>query len=75
MNSSTGVSSTLAAALLVGPLLPSTPREDELMRQARDSLIEEIKGLSWRKLWRKAAASPQRPPRPWRSKSAPARAV
>ena len=36
---------TLAAGLLVGLLLPSTPREDELMGKARDSLIEEVKGL------------------------------
>ena len=36
---------TLAAGLLVGLLLPSTPREDELMGSARDSLIDEVKGL------------------------------
>jgi hypothetical protein len=36
---------TLAAGLLVGLLLPSTAREDELMGQARDSLIAEVKGL------------------------------
>ena len=36
---------TLAAGLLVGLLLPSTPREDELMGKTRDSLINEVKGL------------------------------
>jgi hypothetical protein len=36
---------TLAAGLLVGLLLPSTPQEDELMGKTRDSLLEEFKGL------------------------------
>ena len=36
---------TLAAGLLMGLLLPSTPREDELMGKTRDSLINEVKGL------------------------------
>ena len=36
---------TLAAGLLVGLLLPSTPQEDELMGKTRDSLLDEVKGL------------------------------
>jgi uncharacterized protein DUF3618 len=36
---------TVAAGLLVGLLLPSTPREDELMGKTRDSLLDEVKGL------------------------------
>jgi ElaB/YqjD/DUF883 family membrane-anchored ribosome-binding protein len=36
---------TVAAGVLVGLLLPSTPREDELMGKTRDSLVEEVKGL------------------------------
>jgi|SoiMethySBSTD1v2_1073268.scaffolds.fasta_scaffold40389_2 uncharacterized protein DUF3618 len=36
---------TLAAGLLVGLLLPSTPREDELMGTTRDLLVNEMKGL------------------------------
>lgn len=36
---------TLAAGVLVGLLLPSTRREDELMGEARDSLIDRVKGV------------------------------
>jgi hypothetical protein len=36
---------TLAAGLLVGLLLPSTPREDELMGTTRDLLVSQVKGL------------------------------
>jgi hypothetical protein len=36
---------TLAAGLLVGLLLPSTPREDELMGTTRDLLVNQVKGL------------------------------
>jgi hypothetical protein len=35
----------LAAGTLVGLLLPSTRAEDELMGEARDSLINEVRGL------------------------------
>jgi hypothetical protein len=36
---------TLAAGLIAGLLLPATPRENELMGKARDTLLDEVKGL------------------------------
>jgi hypothetical protein len=36
---------TLAAGLIAGLLLPATPRENELMGKARDTLVDEMKGL------------------------------
>jgi hypothetical protein len=36
---------TLAAGLIAGLLLPATPRENEMMGKARDTLLDEVKGL------------------------------